>query len=100
MESDHNTILMEVNTEIAFEQKLIKRFRLNNKEGWKKYNEILKNKVREQNPKSQEELQTIMKTVMKQTVGEITIRTGKYKPKESNSIKILRDKKRAAKKGI
>ena len=52
-ETDHNTIIVELNIDIPIERKKIKRWNLNNKEGWKKYNEELRTKYEQQKPKTQ-----------------------------------------------
>ena len=39
VETDHNTIAIEIKTEIKQEKSIIHRWKLNNKDGWKKYNE-------------------------------------------------------------
>ena len=55
-ETDHNTIIVELNIDIPIERKKIKRWNLNNKEGWKKYNEELRTKYEQQKPKTQAKL--------------------------------------------
>ncbi len=37
--SDHNTMLISINTEFCYKKnKLLKSWKLNNKEGWRQYN--------------------------------------------------------------
>ena len=57
-ESDHNTILFSIGTEITREQKkTISRWKLNNEVGWKKFNENFQKSVENSKFKSQVELQ-------------------------------------------
>ena len=81
-ETDHNTIIVELNIDIPIERKKIKRWNLNNKEGWKKYNEELRTKYEQQKPKTQAK--------HKKTVGMKTITIGGNKGKETEEIKELR----------
>ena len=97
-ETDHNTIMLDVNMEIIKENKLIKRWKLNNKEGWKNYNEELQKEYQENEPKSQEELQNLIKKVMKKTIGQVTIKIRNNKMKEKDRIKELRKLKNNTKK--
>ena len=97
-ESDHNTILMEVDISIKRENKILKRWNLNNKKGWLDFNEKLKIHCKNNEPQTQEELQNIIKTIMTKTVGQTVIRTGTNKPKESPEVKQLRIEKKIAKK--
>ena len=97
-ESDHNTLLMEFNLNIPKEKRKIKRWKINNKEGWHKYNQMLEEKCNNMKPNSQEELQEIMKDVMKQTIGQRTITIGNNKIKETEKAKDLRQKRKTAKK--
>ena len=97
-ESDHNTLLMEINTNIIKERKTIKRWKLDNKEGWEKFNNELEKYCDKNEPKTQHELQNTMKEIMKRTVGQATIRLGTKQKHESEKTVQLRAKKKLAKK--
>ena len=92
-ETDHNTIIVELNIDIPIEKKKIKRWDLNNKEGWKKYNQELRTKYEQQKPKTQAKLQELITETMKKTVGMKTITLGGNKVKETEEIKELRREK-------
>ena len=95
-ESDHNTILVTINTDIKPRKETTKRWKLKNKEGWKEYNNQFIKEVQLKKPESQEELQDIMVKTLKKTVGQITITKGEKKKQESMEIKTLRKQKREA----
>ena len=97
-ESDHNTILMEINIGIRKETKIIKRWNLENKEGWLNFNKEMKSTYENSEPQTQEELQSTINSILKKTVGQNTIRTGTNKPKETQEIKQLRLDKSIARK--
>lgn len=59
---------------------------------------MIQEEVRIKDPKTQEELQSLMIKVMKKTVGQVTINIGNNKSKESKEIKRLRETKKEAKK--
>ena len=60
-ESDHNTIIMEINMEMKNEKKKIKKWNLNNKQGWIKYNKVLKEQYERVKPQSYEEFNDLVK---------------------------------------
>ena len=97
-ESDHNTILMEISTEYTKEIKTIKRWKLNNTDGWKNFNQQMKECNKEISKLTQEETQSKIKELLKNTIGQITVSTGKNKLKESEMTKQLRGLKKQAKK--
>ena len=97
-ETDHNTIIIELNLNYDEETEIIKRWNTNNKEGWEEYNRELKSKYKKNKPQSQEEMQKLITTTMKNTIGELRIRTGGKKIRETDKIRILRKEKNKAKK--
>ena len=97
-ETDHNTIIIELDMTIPRERKTIKRWKLNNKEGWKKYNSEFQKEVKNKEPRNYEELQNIISKTLKHTVGEQTITIGGKRIKENETIRQLRETKKAAKK--
>ena len=82
-ETDHNTILIEVNLKVIKERKKITKWRGGSNENWRKYNKLLKEHTQAKIPQNQEELQEIIKKSLKQTVGQVTISLNGSKPKES-----------------
>ena len=93
--SDHNTIIVEIDLQMKTEKKKIKRWNLNNKEGWKKYNKHFQEKFSKEKPQNQAELQKLITTTLKETIGEKTITIGGKKgPKESEQIRELKDIKK------
>ena len=97
-ESDHNTIMMEINTTVNNERKTIKRWKLNNTKGWEEFNNEIRKQCEQQQPKSQEELQNVIKNTLKHTVGQRTIKIGNNNNKETEEIKLLRQNKKLASK--
>ena len=81
-ESDHNTILMEINTNYKKETKTVKRWKLDNTDGWKEFNQQIKLHCEQNEPQTQEILQILIKKIMMNTVGQRTITIGKNKPKK------------------
>ena len=79
----------------------IKRWKLDNNEGWKQYNNNLQEKLTKMENPTYQTLQEKMIESMKETVGEVTIR--KYtrkKQKENESIKETREEKKRLKKEL
>ena len=97
-ETDHNTILVEIETSKKKETKKIQRWRLNNKEGWKEYNEKIRTNLANTATSNYEEINKIIKQTLEETVGKRTITTGKKKRRESERTKELKEKKKEAKK--
>ena len=58
----------------------------------------MKKETKENPPKTYKELSTKMITVMKQTVGQTTITTGKKKKRENAEVKEKRERKKEARK--
>ena len=96
-QSDHNTIVMEINIGVQKEKKTLKRWKLDNKDGWKNFNEEMRKHYENTDPQSQDDLQNTITTIMRKTVGQTVIRTGTNKPKETEEIKLLRTEKKKAK---
>ena len=80
-ESDHNTIITKIKLDIKTENTQIKKWRINNVEGWKQFNEQMEIKYKKEKPKTQEEIQNMLLKTLKNTVGEMTINTTKKKEK-------------------
>ncbi len=98
-ESDHNTMIIRLNINVKKQTRKIKRYKMNNEEGWKQYNTTLKNrlsKLDELNPTTL--TNTIRKTLI-DTVGEVTVTIGrKTKEKDSQQVKEKRQIRKGKKK--
>ena len=68
----------------------IKRWNLNNKEGWKEFNKEFPTLYDESKPNNQGEINKLITNTMEKTIGKTTIRIGNRKKKESETIKNLR----------
>ena len=79
--SDHNSLLVTIKTDIRPEITIVKKWKLNNKEGWKDYNKELIKEAKQENPQTQAELQKIMVKTMKNTIGQVRIKIGKKEKK-------------------
>ena len=91
--TDHNTIIVEINLNIKPEIKKVKKWNLNNKEGWAKYNTEFKRNHDKNKPKNQQEMQNLIINTLKNTIGETTVTIGKKSPKETEEIKELQETK-------
>ena len=100
VESDHNTMLISVKTNIKKEKEKITRLKLNNKEGWKQYNTQINEIINNCKPVTQGELQAVIRKTIKSTVGETTIELGKNRRKEPSEIKLIRQKIKEARKSF
>ncbi len=97
-QTDHNTLMATFKSTIKIRKEKIKRWKLNNTEGWKQFNEQLVEANRESRITTYKGLEEKMVEIMKKTVGETTITTGNTKTRESEQIKKLRIEKRIARK--
>ena len=96
--TDHNTILVEVELNIQKEKKQIKRWNINNKEGWEKYNNEFKRRYKNENPKTSKEIQKLITSTMRYTIGQTTITIGDKRKKETEKIRQLRKERKIARK--
>ena len=96
-ETDHNTIILTLNMNLKAQHNKIKKWNLENEEGWKKFNETLENEYKNKDPQNQQELQKLITKVLKETVGEKTITTGRRSIKESDQTKELRKDRNSSK---
>lgn len=82
-ETDHNTMILDLNLTLKTRNNKISVWNLNNKEGWKKYNEILnKNTENQKHLPYNTLIQNIHETLL-QTIGKITIdKTKIYYPRD------------------
>ncbi len=98
-EIDHNTIVMETGTYIQNTKKTIKRLRMNNTEGWKKYNLKLQQRLAHEDNLNPISLTHIIKETLNETVGQVTISIQtRKKHMECKKLKEARETKKKAKK--
>ncbi len=96
-ESDHNTITTTIKVNQAKRPKFIKKWNLNNKEGWKEFNQKLEKELSEADWKNQQSMQEkynsfekALKKTLAKTIGESKIRTDKPPKRQSDTIKKLK----------
>ena len=97
-ETDHNTLLCKLSFEPKRETKKIVKWKLNNKEGWKLFNEQIKIKIKEINNENYNEVESTIKETLNETVGKSVITLGKKRNTQNEKIKELKQKKKEAKK--
>ena len=78
----------------------ITRWKINNREGWAKYNEEITNKLNEIPPTDYAAVNQAITETLKQTVGQRTITIGPKQKKESDQTKKLRAEKRRPKRTL
>ncbi len=98
-ESDHNTIVMRTGIQAEETKRKVKRYKMNNIEGWSEYRKQIGIRLANQKPKDPENLTKIMVKTLKETVGEVTITVGKRrKDRESEEVKKAKEEKKKKKK--
>ena len=98
VESDHNTILMEVKINDPRTPEYIEKWKLNNQEGWNMFNQKMEEIASETefSTKTYNEAANIILNTLKRTVGKQKIRTDKIpKPKTPTIEKARKEKKEA-----
>ena len=89
-ESDHNTLALTMKWETPTETKSIKRWNINNKEGWVKFNQAVQ-KMDLEKLTNYNKIERELKNIMEETIGSTTVTTGKKrKNKDSDEIRKLR----------
>ena len=99
-ETDHNSILVEV--EINAHKKVTKQKITNfkDKQGWKTFNEKLADKFKNNPPEDYDEYESALKEIIKASFKTITMTKGEYKYRKSDKTKTLKKEKKAAKKAF
>ena len=64
------------------------------------FNNELRNQYEMNEPKSYDEFEKMIKSIMEMTLQKITIKKGEYKPKLTEKAKMLREEKRVARKAF
>ena len=97
-ETDHNTIITTIATNLPRKKTIIEKWNLNNKEGWENFNKEMNTREKELRNKEYQDLEKEVIEIMKKTVGKTKIRTDK-EPKPNNTqikdAKMTRKEKKA-----
>ena len=96
--TDHNTIIVEFEIKMTKETKRIKKWNLKNKEGWEKYNEEFKRRYKNNKPKNYKEMNKLITSTMRYTIGQTNIMVGDKRTKETEKIKQMRKQMKVARK--
>ena len=89
-ESDHNTLALTMKWDTPTETKSIKRWNINNKEGWVKFNQAVQ-KMDLEKLTNYNKIERELRNIMEETIGSTTVTTGKkQKNKDSDEIRKLR----------
>ena len=96
-ETDHNTIIVEV--ELPTAPKITKQKMTNFKDeaGWKKFNQIIIDQARNDPPTNYDQYEKAIKKAIKESFKTITINKGQYKYKKTERAKSLKKDKKIAK---
>ena len=97
-ESDHNTITLEFDTRIPKTETKTRKWKLDNKQGWAQYNQIMNARAEELKNMDYQTYINETRKILKQTIGEKTITTGRYKKRESEATKEARESVKLLKK--
>ena len=99
-ESDHNTMTISFKMPMEKQNKIIRRWKLGNREGWKKFNQQMKT-IDQDKLHDYEYFENTIKETLEKTIGSVKINVGNRRgAKEPESIKILRKEKREARKTL
>ncbi len=104
-ETDHNTILTNIRINQPRTPHIIKKWKLENNEGWEKFSEVITKGMKELNNKTHgtkqemyNKFENMVKRTLKSTVGERVIDINKPTKIKSEEIQKLRAAKKKAKK--
>jgi len=99
-ESDHNTITTKVKTK--WENKVEKRrvWNIRNKEGWLQYNKEIKKAAETLPNDDYDNMEKIVNTALHNSIGKVTITTGRHRNHDTKKIREMRRNKKSAKKEI
>ena len=97
-ESDHNTITLEIDTRIPKTETKTTKWKLDNKQGWIQFNQIMNNRAEELKNMDYQTYINETRKILKQTIGEKTITTGRYSRRETKATKEARNSVKQLKK--
>ena len=96
--TDHNTIIVELEINIQKEKKQIKKWNINNKTGWENFNKEFKRRHKNNKPINSKEMQKLITSTMRYTIGQTTINVGDKRSRESDKVRQLRKDRKQARK--
>jgi len=97
-ESDHNTITATIEMAMEKKEHKVKKWNLNNEEGWKKYNDRMKSITERDIPRTYEGCRDLILKTLKDSVGRKTITIKHCGTKWSQTLKDLKKKRKEKKK--
>jgi len=99
-ETDHNTILIQTNLKTKRNISKQKILNLKDKEGWDRFNNLLKREYEHKMPESYDRYEKKLKELMHKSFKTITITKGKYKYKKTEKAKELKRNKKTSQERI
>ena len=99
-ETDHNTMTLSFTMPMEKQNKIIRRWKLSNREGWKEFNKQMET-IDQNKLQDYEYFENTLKETLERTIGSVKINVGNKKSaKEPESIKALRHTKRELRKKL
>jgi hypothetical protein len=95
-ETDHNTITASIRVPFGNPRKKIRRWKLSNDEGWRKFNKAMEERIERMEADTYEDTEEMIRGVLRKTVGTVTISTSNKKKKENQEVKERRKEKNKA----
>ena len=89
-DTDHNTIVVEIELPTANKISKEKITNLKDDEGWHKFNQNIEERFRNKQPANYDEYEQAIKDAMKKSFKTITITKGEYKYKKTEEAKRLK----------
>ena len=96
-ETDHNTIITTVTTNLPRKKTYIEKWNLANEEGWDKFNKEMNRKRKELSNIEYPELEREIRETMAKTIGKKKIRTDKEPKPNSEEIKVAKENRKIKK---
>ena len=96
-ETDHNTIITTVTTNLPRKKTYIEKWNLANEEGWDKFNKEMNRMREELSNKEYPQLESEIRETMAKTIGKKKIRTDKEPKPNSKKIKVAKDNRKIKK---
>ena len=93
-ETDHNTILMEIDTTVTSHANKITVWKRGSKSDWRNFNEAINRDLKQNPTKTYMDLEQAIKRNLIKHIGKVTIRTNRNR--DSKEAKNLREKKKQA----
>ena len=93
-ETDHNTIITEIEMNIKKEIKTEMIYNTKNKRKWETFNKELTRRYELNEPQNYTEFENMIVETMSKCLDKITIKKGQYKPKITEKAKRLKTEKK------